>query len=241
MFARAAASAEPADARRGRRPRRAASTSAARSASRFSARRWPPAPRSRWPGRSASSASSCRTWCGCSSAPIIGSCCPPRLLFGAAFLVICDLIARTVMAPIELPVGIVTAMIGGPFFLWLLGEEGDERRSAPTMARPTVERSCDGRLAAALLAASLVVPSLASLTPRRASRPRRIVSLVPALTEMVFAIGAGDRVVAVSRYDEDPPQVRNAAARRRAARSGCRAHHRAARRIWCCSTAARPI
>jgi iron complex transport system permease protein len=30
------------------------------------------------------------------------------------------LIARTVMAPIELPVGIVTAMIGGPFFLWLL-------------------------------------------------------------------------------------------------------------------------
>jgi iron complex transport system substrate-binding protein len=32
---------------------------------------------------------------------------------------------------------------------------------------------------------------------------------VPALTEMVFAIGAGDRVVAVSSYDEDPPQVRS--------------------------------
>ena len=45
----------------------------------------------------------------------------PRVaLFGAAFLVGCDLVARTVMAPIELPVGIVTAMIGGPFFLWLL-------------------------------------------------------------------------------------------------------------------------
>ena len=29
-------------------------------------------------------------------------------------------IARTIMSPIELPVGIVTAMIGGPFFLWLL-------------------------------------------------------------------------------------------------------------------------
>jgi iron complex transport system permease protein len=41
-------------------------------------------------------------------------------LFGATFLVICDLIARTLMSPIELPVGIVTAMIGGPFFLWLL-------------------------------------------------------------------------------------------------------------------------
>jgi iron complex transport system permease protein len=45
---------------------------------------------------------------------------PASILFGAAFLVICDLIARTAMAPLELPVGIVTAMIGGPFFLWLL-------------------------------------------------------------------------------------------------------------------------
>lgn len=45
---------------------------------------------------------------------------PAATLFGAAFLVSCDLIARTIMAPIELPVGIVTAMIGGPFFLWLL-------------------------------------------------------------------------------------------------------------------------
>ncbi|HXG86855.1 MAG TPA: iron ABC transporter permease [Vicinamibacterales bacterium] len=45
---------------------------------------------------------------------------PAATLFGAAFLVSCDLIARTIMSPIELPVGIVTAMIGGPFFLWLL-------------------------------------------------------------------------------------------------------------------------
>jgi len=41
-------------------------------------------------------------------------------LFGAAFLVLCDTLARTIIAPIELPVGIVTALIGGPFFLWLL-------------------------------------------------------------------------------------------------------------------------
>jgi iron complex transport system substrate-binding protein len=39
--------------------------------------------------------------------------------------------------------------------------------------------------------------------------PTRVISLVPALTEMVFAIGAGDKVVAVSSYDEDPPQVRS--------------------------------
>ena len=45
---------------------------------------------------------------------------PAATLFGAAFLVSCDLIARTAMAPIELPVGIVTAIIGGPIFLWLL-------------------------------------------------------------------------------------------------------------------------
>jgi iron complex transport system permease protein len=45
---------------------------------------------------------------------------PAATLFGATFLVSCDLIARTIMTPIELPVGIVTAMIGGPFFLWLL-------------------------------------------------------------------------------------------------------------------------
>ena len=45
---------------------------------------------------------------------------PASILFGAAFLVTCDLIARTAMSPIELPVGIVTALIGGPFFIWLL-------------------------------------------------------------------------------------------------------------------------
>jgi iron complex transport system permease protein len=45
---------------------------------------------------------------------------PASALFGAAFVVLCDLVARTAMAPVELPVGVVTAMIGGPFFLWLL-------------------------------------------------------------------------------------------------------------------------
>jgi len=45
---------------------------------------------------------------------------PASALFGASFLVLCDLVARTVMAPLEIPVGVVTALIGGPFFLWLL-------------------------------------------------------------------------------------------------------------------------
>ncbi len=45
---------------------------------------------------------------------------PASVFIGAAFLVACDAAARTVVAPLELPVGIITAVIGGPFFLWLL-------------------------------------------------------------------------------------------------------------------------
>ena len=45
---------------------------------------------------------------------------PASALFGAAFLVVCDLGARMLLSPVEIPVGVVTAMIGGPFFLWLL-------------------------------------------------------------------------------------------------------------------------
>ena len=49
---------------------------------------------------------------------------PASALFGAAFLVACDLGARTLLAPVEIPVGVVTAMLGGPFFLWLLIRRG---------------------------------------------------------------------------------------------------------------------
>ncbi len=45
---------------------------------------------------------------------------PAAALFGSAFLIGCDLVARTAFAPAELPVGVVTAIIGGPVFLWLL-------------------------------------------------------------------------------------------------------------------------
>jgi iron complex transport system permease protein len=49
---------------------------------------------------------------------------PASALFGAAFLVACDLAARTLLAPVEIPVGVVTALVGGPFFLWLLVRRG---------------------------------------------------------------------------------------------------------------------
>jgi iron complex transport system substrate-binding protein len=47
----------------------------------------------------------------------------------------------------------------------------------------------------------------AGIGSQRADGPRRIISLVPATTEMLFAMGAGDRVVGVSNYDRFPPDV----------------------------------
>jgi iron complex transport system permease protein len=45
---------------------------------------------------------------------------PASALLGGAFLVLADVIARLVAAPAELPIGIVTALVGAPVFLWLL-------------------------------------------------------------------------------------------------------------------------
>lgn len=45
---------------------------------------------------------------------------PGCVLLGASLLLSADLLARTVVVPAELPIGIVTALVGGPFFIWLL-------------------------------------------------------------------------------------------------------------------------
>jgi iron complex transport system permease protein len=45
---------------------------------------------------------------------------PVSTLGGGAFLEICDTVSRTVLAPVEVPVGVATALLGGPFFVWLL-------------------------------------------------------------------------------------------------------------------------
>jgi iron complex transport system permease protein len=49
---------------------------------------------------------------------------PAGLLLGAIFTMGADLAARTIWSPTELPVGIITAIVGGPFFLWLLRRRG---------------------------------------------------------------------------------------------------------------------
>ena len=50
--------------------------------------------------------------------PVTLTC--PSALCGAMFMVAADTVARIVVAPAELPVGVVTALIGVPVFLWLL-------------------------------------------------------------------------------------------------------------------------
>lgn len=52
---------------------------------------------------------------------------PTAALAGAVFLVWADVAARTVAAPMEIPVGVLTALCGGPFFLWLMRR--DARRN----------------------------------------------------------------------------------------------------------------
>jgi iron complex transport system permease protein len=52
---------------------------------------------------------------------------PATALAGASFLVLADLAARTLAAPQEIPVGVLTALCGGPFFLWLIRR--DARRA----------------------------------------------------------------------------------------------------------------
>ena len=53
---------------------------------------------------------------------------PAAALVGAAFLVLADLLARSLLPPTEIPVGILTACVGGPFFLWLLRRQRREYR-----------------------------------------------------------------------------------------------------------------
>jgi ABC-type Fe3+-hydroxamate transport system substrate-binding protein len=82
-----------------------------------------------------------------------------------------------------------------------------QRRKEPTVGAPF----CDARSARRPFYESVLLATalwLAALTPGRATDPpQRIVSLVPSVTETLFAIGAGPQVVGVSSYDREPPEV----------------------------------
>ena len=93
-------------------------------------------------------------------------------------------------------------------------------------------------VAAAIGLALWLHPS--ALTQSPAKPPARIISLIPAVTEMLFAIGAGDRGGRGQQLRRFPPEVEEAAARRRAARSRTSSGSCRCGRIWSSSTAARP-
>ncbi len=71
-----------------------------------------------------------------------------------------------------------------------------------------MERSRHATLAFTKCFVAFVMLFVAFVASVSAQAPRRIISLVPAVTEMLFAIGAGPQVVAVSSYDQDPPEVK---------------------------------
>ena len=48
---------------------------------------------------------------------------PLSALMGGVYMVLVDLVGRTILAPVELPVGMVTSALGGPFFIWLMSRD----------------------------------------------------------------------------------------------------------------------
>ena len=46
---------------------------------------------------------------------------PLSIIYGGVFLILADVLARTILAPAEIPIGVVTALLGAPFFLFVLG------------------------------------------------------------------------------------------------------------------------
>ena len=72
------------------------------------------------------------------------------------------------------------------------------------MGLPAVARACAGRAKVVVICLlALAGPAAAS----RAAEAHRIISVIPATTEMLFAMGAGDRVVAIGTYDRFPPEA----------------------------------
>lgn len=54
---------------------------------------------------------------------------PVSIFAGSIFLILFDVVARTAFNPVELPVGVITSLLGGPFFLWLLHRQMKNLRS----------------------------------------------------------------------------------------------------------------
>jgi len=62
----------------------------------------------------------CRTAFGAAHTVLL----PASFLTGGIFLSLCDTFARTIIAPAEIPAGVITALLGGPFLIWVLRRSG---------------------------------------------------------------------------------------------------------------------
>jgi iron complex transport system substrate-binding protein len=92
-------------------------------------------------------------------------------------------------------------------------EEGGRKSACgPSEARSRRARASRGGAPRALrkdavTATALLLLTIAAGAQQVAVRPARIISLIPAVTEMLFAVGAGEQVVGVGSFDRYPPQV----------------------------------
>ncbi|WP_410050224.1 iron chelate uptake ABC transporter family permease subunit [Actinomadura sp. CNU-125] len=71
-------------------------------------------------GTSGSSRSSPRTWPAASRAAAPPGLVPVAAVLGAVLVVAADALGRTLLAPVEIPVGIMTAVLGTPYLIWLM-------------------------------------------------------------------------------------------------------------------------
>ena len=88
---------------------------------------------------------------------------------------------------------------------WRKGAKSSESRRGDLSAIARSAKADDTMTRRLLLLGCVVVLLVGA--PLAQAPPSRIISLVPAATEMLFAIGAGPRVIAVSSYDHEPPDV----------------------------------
>ena len=51
--------------------------------------------------------------------PLNSKLIPFTLIYGGIFLLVCDTFGRNILAPVEVPIGVVTSILGAPFFLYL--------------------------------------------------------------------------------------------------------------------------
>ena len=94
----------------------------------------------------------------------------------------------------------------GPAGVWLVPPSGSSRRARFRRTATRRPRQAARRCALVVLILMALV-TLPAHARGQQKQPSRIISLVPAVTEMLFAVGAGDRVVAVSSFDRFPPEA----------------------------------